>query len=205
MSHTLFRHSMLCNAEVWAWLREVDEAEAARCRAAGCVHCPGKLHSARYPRKPYGLASALRGEGVVRFSFCCAECRLRATPASVRFFGRRFYLGALFIVVSALALRGGVRLQTVERKWGVPISTLRRWRRWWLAAFPATEPWGAKRGELAMGPEAEPLLFVLRRMRGVRFGERLLRSLVWFMPWTGYCGLGDGPAPPAESVSVMNG
>ena len=173
MSHTLFRHSMLCNAEVWAWLREVDEAEAARCRAAGCGYWPGKLHSARYPRKPYGLAFELRDTGGRRFSFCCADCRLRSTPASVRFFGRRFYLGALFLVVSALALRGGVRLQTVERKWGVPISTLRRWR---LAAFPATEPWGAKRGELAMPPEAEPLLFVLRSRAGMAgTGERIRR------------------------------
>ena len=55
MSQTLFRHSMLCNAVVWAWLHDVDEAEAARDGVAGCRHCPGKLHSARYPRKPYGL------------------------------------------------------------------------------------------------------------------------------------------------------
>ncbi len=119
MSHTLFQHSMLCNAPVWAWLHDVDEAEAARCREAGCRHCPGKLHSAKYPRKPYGLAPELRGAGTRRFSFCCADCRLRATPPSVRFFGRRFYLGALFVVVSALVLRGGVRLQTIKRRWGM--------------------------------------------------------------------------------------
>ena len=34
---------------------------------------------------------------------------------------------------------------------------------------------------------------------------RLLRSLVWLMPWTGFCTLGGGPAAPAVSVSVMNG
>ena len=202
MSHTLFQHSMLCNALVWAWLHEVDEAEAARCREAGCRHCPGKLHSATYPRKPYGLAPELRDEGTRRFSFCCAECRLRATPPSARFFGRRFYLGALFVLVSALVLRGGVRLQTVKRKWGIPVATLRRWRTWWLEAFPATEPWGAKRGELMMPPEEVPLLFVLRRMQGGRFGRRLLLSLIWFKPWTGWCGLGDGPLLPAECDSV---
>ena len=116
MSHNLFRHSMLCNAPVWAWLHDVDEAEAARCREAGCRHCPGRLHSTTYPRKPYGLATELRDEGTRRFSFCCSECRLRATPPSVRFFARRFYPGALFLLVSALALRGGVRLQTIKRK-----------------------------------------------------------------------------------------
>ena len=66
MSHNLFHHSMLCNALVWAWLHEVDEAEAARCREAGCGHCPGKLHSATYPRKPYGLAAGLRDAGTRR-------------------------------------------------------------------------------------------------------------------------------------------
>ena len=95
-------------------------------------------------------------------------------------------------------------MQTIERRWGIPVSTLRRWRQWWREAFPATEPWRAKRGELVMPSEEAPLLFVLRQMQGGRFGERLLRSLVWLMPWTGYCGLGDGPVPPAESVSVMN-
>ena len=205
MSHTLFRHSMLRNAVVWAWLREVDEAEAARCREAGCGHCPGKLHSATYPRKPYGLAAGLRDGGTRRFSFCCADCRRRATPASVRFYGRRFYLGALFLLVSALALRGGVRLETIARKWRIPVVTLRRWRRWWQEAFPETGPWQEKRGDLVLPSEEDPLLFVLRRMRGAAFGERLLRSLIWFMPWTGHCALGAGPAAPAESVPVMNG
>ena len=62
----------------------------------------------------------------------------------MRFFGRRFYLGALFVLVSALMLRGGVRLQTIKRRWGIPIATLRRWRQWWREAFPATELWRAK-------------------------------------------------------------
>ena len=92
----------------------------------------------------------------------------------MRFFGRRFYVGALFILISALVLRGGVRLQTIKRKWGIPVATLRRWRTWWLETFPATEPWGAKRGELVMPPEEVPLLFVLRQMQGGRFGQRLL-------------------------------
>ena len=205
MSHTLFLNSMLCNVRVWAWLHEVDKAEAAHCRDAGCRHCPGRLHSATYPRKPYGLAAALRDEGTRRFSFCCAECRCRATPPSVRFFGRRFYLGALFLLLSALVLRGGVRLETIGRKWGISVPTLRRWRRWWREAFPQTRPWREKRGDLVMPPEEEPLLLLLRRMRGSGFGERLLRSLVWLMPWTGYCALGDGSAVPAERVSIIDG
>ena len=55
MSHKLFRHSILSNARVWDFLKQVDAAEAEACRAAGCPRCGGVLHSATYPRKPHGL------------------------------------------------------------------------------------------------------------------------------------------------------
>ena len=148
MSHKLFDHSILSNARVWAFLTQVDAAEAQASREAGCPRCGGALHSATYPRKPHGLAAALRDD-VRRFSLCCSVCRRRVKPPSVRFFGRRFYVGALFVVVSALAVAGGVRLHTVARRWGVAPATLKRWRRWWLEAFPETREWRAKRGELA--------------------------------------------------------
>ena len=47
---------MCSNARVWTFLKQVDEAEAARCRSGGCPHCGAALHSATYPRKPHGLA-----------------------------------------------------------------------------------------------------------------------------------------------------
>ena len=203
MSHKLFRHSILSNARVWDCLKQVDAAEAEACRAAGCPRCGGVLHSATYPRKPHGLAADLRDD-VRRFSLCCSVCRRRVKPASVRFFGRRFYVGALFLLVSALAVAGGVRLQTIARRWGISSPTLKRWRRWWLEAFPLTGQWQAKRGELAAPPEEEPLRWLLRIMRGRSLRSRLLRSLVWLMPWTGICALGAGRASPAESVSVMH-
>ena len=64
-----------------------------------------------------GGESAVRGDQSRRFSLCCSVCRRRVKPASVRFFGRRFYVGALF-VVSALAVAGGVRLHTIARAVG---------------------------------------------------------------------------------------
>ena len=204
MSHKLFRHSILSNARVWDFLKQVDASEAEACRAARCPRCGSALHSATYPRKPHGLAAHLRDD-VRRFSLCCSVCRRRVKPPSVRFFGRRFYVGALFVVVSALAVAGGVRLHTVARRWGVPSSTLKRWRRWWLEVFPVTRQWQAKRGELAAPPEEPALRWLLRIMRGRSLRSRLVRSLVWLMPWTGFCALGAGPASPAESVSVMHG
>ena len=204
MSHKLFRHSILSNARVWSFLKRVDAAEAEAYREAGCPRCGGELHSARYPRKPHGLAADLGGD-VRRFSFCCAVCRRRVTPPSVRFFGRRFRVAPLFLLMSALVLAGGARLEAIGRKWGIPSPTLRRWRRWWRETFPATPAWQAKRGALAAPPGVAPLRRLLRTMRGYSFRSRLLRSLVWLMPWTGFCALGAGPASPAESVSVMNG
>ena len=204
MSHKLFRHSMLSDARVWAFLKRVDASEAETCRAAGCPRCGGDLHSATYPRKPYGLSADLRDDAR-RFSLCCSVCRRRVNPPSVRFFGRRFYVGAVFLLVSALALAGGVRLQTIARRCGVPASTLRRWRRWWQEIFPLTREWRAKRGALAAPPGEALLRWLLGSMRGASFRSRLLRSLVWLMPWTGFCTLGAGPGSPAESVSFMNG
>ena len=121
MSHKLFRHSILSNARVWSFLKRVDAAEAEAYREAGCPRCGGELHSARYPRKPHGLAADLGGD-VRRFSFCCAVCRRRVTPPSVRFFGRRFRVAPLFLLMSALVLAGGARLEAIGRKWGDPVA-----------------------------------------------------------------------------------
>ena len=202
MSHKLFPGSILSDARVWALLKRIDEAEAASCRSAGCPHCGGELHSATYPRKPHGLAPPLRDDAR-RFSFCCAACRRRVTPPSARFFGRRFRVAPLFLIVSALVLGDPGRVEAVARKWGIPGLTLRRWRRWWREVFSSTRAWRSKRGEVpALSGEA-PLRVLLRCIRGRSLRGRLLRSLVWFLPWTGFCTLGAGPARPAESVSVM--
>ena len=202
MLHTIFSNATLSDIALWDWLTGVDEAEAERLRAAGCRRCGGVLHSATYPRKPKGLDRSLWGSGPRRFSFCCAQCRVRETPASARFFGRRHYVGAIFLLVSALAVRGGVRLQTVARRLNVPAPTLRRWQCWWREGFVTTPAWRAARGALVMSPGSEPLLVVLRMMGG-GLVEKLLGSLVWFMPWTVPRKLADGWLAPAENVCVM--
>ena len=202
MSHKLFPGSIFSDSRIWAFLKHVDEAEAASCRSAGCTRCGGVLHSATYPRKPHGLAPELR-ENARRFSFCCAACRGRVTPPSVRFFGRRFRVAPLFLIVSALVLGDAGRVEAVARKWGIPGLTLRRWQRWWRETFPTTQAWRSKRGEVPASSGEAPLRVLLRRIRGRGLRARLLRSLIWFLPWTGFCTLGAGRARPAESVSVM--
>ena len=200
MSHTLFARCTFSNARAWAFLTQVDAAEAQLCRSGGCPHCGAVLHSATYPRKPHGLAPELRDDAR-RFSFCCADCRRRVTPPSSRFFGRRLRVAPLFVMVNALVLAGGARLEAIGRQWGVPVLTLRRWRRWWRESFPATRAWRWKRGELAVPNGEAPLCCLVRRIRGRSLRSRLLRSLIWLLPWTGFCALGAGPARSAENGS----
>ncbi len=74
------------------FLIRLDEEPAAQTRAAGCS-CGGVLHRANYPRKPRGCPSGVREAFASRLSFCCSRCRQRSTAMSVRFLGRRVYLG----------------------------------------------------------------------------------------------------------------
>jgi len=89
-------HEYLGDAKLWGVLYRIDEDLAAQARAGGCPHCGAAPHSARYPRKPRGVARAQLGEEYEhRLSLCCARegCRRRTTPPSVRLLGQRVYLG----------------------------------------------------------------------------------------------------------------
>jgi hypothetical protein len=110
------------------------------------------LHSALYPRKPRGGPTDLPPEYAFRFSFCCARdgCRRRATPASVRFLGRHIYLGAVIVLITALA-HGSTPKRVAylrDRVGGVSRQTVERWRRWWREVFPATTFFRGLRGRL---------------------------------------------------------
>jgi hypothetical protein len=85
-------------------LARIDDELAEATRCAGCRKCEGRVHSARYPRKPRGGPADLPPGYDRRASFCCAVdgCRARATPPSVRFLGRRVYLGAVVVLASAM-------------------------------------------------------------------------------------------------------
>ena len=110
-------------------LEKVDQDLAEMIRVQGCVHCGGKLHSARIRRKARGLPEGMTWDW--RFSFCCDQegCRRRATPPSVRFLGRKVYAG--FVVVLLAAMRHGLSVARMERLreiTGVHPRTVQRWR-----------------------------------------------------------------------------
>jgi hypothetical protein len=135
-------------SEFFATLETLDQAIARRVAASRCPVCGGPLHTGNFPRKPRGALIAPEGEAfVVRFSFCCGRegCRKRATPPSLRFLGRRVYLGVVVIVASLVSEALGAAGAKVT---GVPRRTTRRWLAWWRGPFLATEVLVAIRARL---------------------------------------------------------
>jgi hypothetical protein len=151
--------ALLQDRRLYELLGRFDEDLADAARTEGCS-CGGRLHHASYPRKPRGGPADLDGDYGRRHSFCCAEegCRRRATPPSLRFLGRKVYLGA--VVVLATAMQHGptpTRAARLRELVGASQRTLRRWCRWWQEGFCETAFWKAARGVFA-SPVEEMLL-----------------------------------------------
>jgi hypothetical protein len=137
-------HELLHDARLYDHLLRIDRDIADKERRAGCPCCGGRLDAANYPRKPRGGSAKLPADYEWRFSFCCAECRRRSTPPSVRFFGRRVYLAPVFVVISAMhGLLTAQRLRRIAELVGADRRTVVRWRRWWRELFPTTSFWRA--------------------------------------------------------------
>jgi hypothetical protein len=172
---------LLTDAALFEVVLAIDQEMAATAQAEGCLRCPGRLHHGDYPRKPRGGPATLSAAYDCRVSFCCARCRKRRTPPSVRFLGRRVYLGV--VVVLACVLRYGptpVRAARLRALLGVSADTLTRWHRWWRDAFVRTAFWKAARGHFAQPvDEADLPRDLLARFAGEALAEviALLRLL----------------------------
>src|SRR5277367_3213754 len=143
-------HEFLSSASFWSYLRAVDEDLAAETRNKGCP-CGGRLHCANYPRKPKGTPAQLPEPQLIRLSFCCDRdgCRKRATPPSVRFLGRKVYLAAIVILISAM--RQGPtprRVHVLSTLFGVDRATVARWQAFWRDYIPQTPFWKLARGRV---------------------------------------------------------
>ncbi len=95
---------LLADATFHELLLAYDRDLADTTRRAGCARCCGVVHSAPYWRKPRGRPCRLGREHDQRLSFCCAVdgCRSRATPPSLRFLGRKVYLGAMVVLIAIM-------------------------------------------------------------------------------------------------------
>ena len=180
-------HAFLTDANFYELLFQIDESIAAEVRARGCS-CGGQLHRALYPRKPRGIRCALDESYQSRLSFCCAQdgCRRRHTPASVRFLGRKVYLGVIVVLLTALhhGLTEARRRQLIEALDVAP-QTLWQWRRWWRERFVQTHCWRGLAGQL-IPPIATDNLpgSLLERLSAGALSERLVQLLILISPVT---------------------
>ena len=143
--------TLLADIRFHELLLACDRDLADACRAEGCEACGGRLHSARYPRKPRGRPCRLGPEHDQRFSFCCEPapakagvdgCRTRETPPSLRFLGRRVYVAGIVVMISILQ-HGATdqRMQRLAEVVRVDRRTVARWRVWWRDTFTASPFW----------------------------------------------------------------
>ena len=144
------------------------DSELAETARVGRCSCGGRLDVAGYPRKPRAPVD-LGPEHHRRHSFCCAVCRRRTTPSSVRFFARRIYAFPVVVLVTTLAAGlSGRRLATLRKEFGVDRRTLERWREWWREVFPQTRFWKTARARFSPSVDGGDLQCICDR-----FGEGL--------------------------------
>jgi hypothetical protein len=172
--------------EFFEGLTTIDAVIVARAAEEPCRDCGGPLYRGDYPRKPRGglLAGAAEAFGR-RFSLCCGRdgCRHRVTPPSVRFLGRRVYVGAVVIFVSAVAL-AVVTASAVVRTTGVPARTTRRWIDWWRGPFTTSAPFVDLSARLVPAPDRRQLpTSILERFDGDN-AARLSKLMAWLAPIT---------------------
>jgi hypothetical protein len=178
-------HALLQDPKFLNLLLRIDVEFAAQRRADGC-RCGGDLHRADYPRKPRGCPPSMRGDCSSRLSFCCAVCRKRSTSLSVRFLGRRVYLGLALVLASASRTGSGPTPTSVRvaAELGVARQTLQRWQTWWVEQFPLTPLWRATCARFM--PPADVVRFpgaLLERFEGSP-AHSLMRFLVFLSPVT---------------------
>ena len=140
---------LLRDARLYEALSRIDVELMTKVQRARCPLCGGTLNRADYPRSPRGGPPGLDPSYWRRLGLCCSAegCRRRSTPPSVRFLGRRVYLGA--VVVLACVFEGGLtskRLAVLRAELGVSRRTVLRWRRWWLEDFASSDFFRVARG-----------------------------------------------------------
>jgi hypothetical protein len=143
--------------EFFALVGEWDALIARQVAVARCSWCGGPLHQGNYLRKPRGGLLAGAGEASrLRHSLCCGRpgCRRRALPPSLRFLGRRVYVGAVVVLASVFA-QLAMSLREARMATGVPGRTLRRWGTWWRGSLPALATWIELRARFIPPPPDE--------------------------------------------------
>ncbi|MBU0516025.1 MAG: hypothetical protein KJ621_14775 [Proteobacteria bacterium] len=167
---------------LYTFLEQVDKDFAAEAQSGGCDHCGAALHRGDYGRKPRGGPSWDK-----RYSFCCSRdgCRKRKTPPSVRFLGRKVYVGIVVVLVSAM-MHGpsNRRLEYLQRELPIDRRTLKRWREWWTEIFVHLAFWKAERGRFARYMAGEQMPLDLVEAFDAQHIEGLVKLMKFLSPIT---------------------
>lgn len=173
-------HALLQDPAFFRFLQRIDEEFAAEIRRGRCGHCAGALHCADYPRKPRGCPASVMEDYSSRFSFTCGRCEKRATPASVRFLGRRVYLAVVLMLVSP---RGAAQGRALCELFTIPQRTLGRWRTWWIEDFLRTPFWQSRRERFAVVIDSARLpVSLLERFEALVPADRMMQLLRFMSP-----------------------
>jgi hypothetical protein len=119
-------------------------------------------------------------------SFCCAVdlCRKRTTPPSFWFLGRKVYLGAVVVLVSAMR-QGAAAARQLSELFGVSRRTIARWREWWRDTFTASAFWQLARAAFMPPVDQDRMPTSLLEHFNGSGGERLIALLRFIAPITG--------------------
>ena len=135
-------HALPFNATFWAFLFTIDQDLAETTRRHGCP-CGGRLHRGLPPQAPrWHRHTAGDLQDQIQLLLQSGECRKRATPPSVRFLGRKIYLGGFIVLISAM--RHGPtprRVRELASLFGVDRRTIARWEKFSLEHFPQSHFW----------------------------------------------------------------
>jgi hypothetical protein len=139
-------HNVLRDTRFYELLLGFDRQIADAAHASQCQKCEAKLHWGSFARKPRGVPVGLGPEHLQRFSLCCAAdgCRSRQTPSSLRFLGRKVFLGAMVVLICAMQSGlSSARVKYLQDLVGVSRRTVTRWRDWWCSVFTESPFWRA--------------------------------------------------------------
>jgi hypothetical protein len=182
---------ILADKRFYELLLGFDRQIADVAHAGRCQRCGTKLHCGSFVRKPRGVPVGLGPEHCARFSFCCAarDCRKRETPGSLRFLGRKVFLGAMVVLVTAMQSGlSAARARQLEALVGVSWRTVARWREWWCSIFTDSPFWRAHGAFVPPVTTADLPASLLKRFTG-DIEQQLLSLLRFLRPITTGVGL----------------
>lgn len=180
-------HTFIADDKFCSHLFFIDQEIATKVKKDACPYCGARLDRADYPRKPRGGLIAKDGETFDRrISLCCSRegCRKRVTPPSVRFLGRKVYLGVSVLVASLNEL-GASTPVAIRAQTGIFPRTVRRWADWWKNHFSRSRFFIEAQGQFMPPVEKEDLpTSIFRRFSQTSFSKKLFSMLKWLSPMT---------------------